>query len=98
MFYCLHCHVYRYSVDKGKLMYHTRKGTWVEAIFGKSQRVQILKACHSDGTAGHLGRTKTFYKVSQRYYWPGIFNDVEQFVSFISATQSQLYFMHVRNL
>ena len=56
------------------------------------------KACHSDGTAGHLGRTKTFYKVSQRYYWPGIFNDVEQFVSFISATQSQLYFMHVRNL
>ena len=29
----------------------------------------------------HLGRNKTFYKISERYYWPGIFKDVTSAVS-----------------
>ena len=39
-----------------------------------------MESCHSDHTAGHLGRTRTFYKVSERFHWPGIFNDVEKIV------------------
>ena len=66
---------------KGKLFYKTRKELWVEVIMDKSQQVQIIKACHSDPAAGHLGRTRTFYKASERYYWPGIYNQVSQFVS-----------------
>ena len=30
---------------------------------------QVLLACHSDVTSGHLGVAKTLYKIQQRYYW-----------------------------
>ena len=58
----------------------TRKDVWVEVVLSKSQREQIVKSCHSDPTAGHLGMVKTFYKVSERFYWPGIFNYISQYV------------------
>ena len=62
------------------MQYKTRKSMWVEVIFSKHQRKQIKESCHSDPTASHLGRTQIFYKVSERFYWPGIFNDVEKMV------------------
>lgn len=68
-------------MEHGKLLYKTKKGLWVELILNKSQQLQIIKACHSEATGGHLGRTKTFYKVSERYYWPAIFHQVAEFVS-----------------
>ena len=76
---CLHS--YRFKVEEGKLYYKTRKDLWVEVIFSRAQRAHIMKSCHSDATAGHLGRNKTFYKISERYYWPGIFKDVTNAVS-----------------
>ena len=72
---------FRFKVEEGKLFYKTKKGLWVEVIFSKGQRAHIIKACHNDATAGHLGRTRTFYKLSERYYWPGIFRDVTRAVS-----------------
>ena len=78
---------YRYKVEHGKLLYKNKKGLWTEVILSKSQQIQIIQACHSDATAGHLGRTKTFYKVSERYYWPGIFDQVAQVVSDLIDTK-----------
>ena len=51
-----------------KMQYKTRKGMWLEVIFSKHQRKQIMEFCLSDPTAGHLGRTQTFYKVSERSF------------------------------
>ena len=42
----------RFKVEKGKLFYKTRKELWVEVVMSKSQRIQILKACHSDPSFG----------------------------------------------
>ena len=39
-----------------------------------------MEFCHSDPTAGHLGRTRAFYKASGRFYWLGIFKHVEKLV------------------
>ena len=58
----------------------------------------MTSSTNGGSKVSNLSRTKTIYKVFQRYYWPGIFNNIEQVVSFIIATQLQLYFMHVRNL
>ena len=42
--------------------------------------MKILEACHSDGLGGgHFGRDKTFFKVSERFYWVGILENVKQF-------------------
>ena len=68
---------FRFKVEEGKLFYN-KEGLWVEVIFSKGQQAHIIKACHNDATAGHLGRTRT---LSGRYYWPGIFGDVTRAVS-----------------
>ena len=38
---------------------------------------EILVACHDDPTAGHLGVLKTYEKVRVRYFWHGMFKDIE---------------------
>ena len=43
---------------------------------------KILEACHNDTVGGcHFGRDKTFAKVSARYYWKGIKQDVNDWVN-----------------
>lgn len=41
---------------------------------------EVLNACHSDIMAGHLGVTRTMYKIHQRYYWPGMRRQIMRFV------------------
>ncbi|KAB0790294.1 hypothetical protein PPYR_15365, partial [Photinus pyralis] len=36
----------------------------------KHQRSRVLKECHDQPTAGHLGVAKTISRVFQNYYWP----------------------------
>ena len=42
---------------------------------------EILSACHSSSTDGHLGVAKTSEKLKQRFYWPGQQEDTKLFVS-----------------
>ncbi len=58
----------KYSVSNGQLSYKTKNGNEVTVIFSDEDRKRILKACHADPTAGHLGRTKTYYKVLNTNY------------------------------
>ena len=37
----------------------------------------MLQLAHSIPLAGHLGRKKTTDRIMQRFYWPGMFRDVE---------------------
>ncbi|XP_045776096.1 uncharacterized protein LOC123874648 [Maniola jurtina] len=46
-----------------------------------SEKENIIKQNHDEPDAGHLGTSKTFNKVAQRYYWPGIFRDVAKYVN-----------------
>ncbi|XP_047504216.1 uncharacterized protein LOC125049138 [Pieris napi] len=43
-------------------------------------RSTILKRCHNDVKAGHLGIRKTVFRVKQYYYWPNILGDVKRHV------------------
>ena len=68
----------QFKVKKDKLLYKNGKEVWVEVVTNKSLQMEILQASH---TAGHLRRTKAYYNTSERYYWPGIYKHVMQFVS-----------------
>ena len=46
-------------------------------VIPASLRHDILSSCHDDATAGHLGPTKTYEKIRNRYYWHGMFKDIE---------------------
>ena len=48
-----------------------------QVVIPASLRHDILISCHDDPTAGHLGHIKTYEKVRQRYYWHGMFKDIE---------------------
>ena len=55
---------------------HT-KSICSQVVIPAALRHNILVACHDDTTAAHLGATKTYEKVRLRYYWHGIFKDIE---------------------
>ena len=52
----------------------------LQQIVPPSMTQEILSACHSSPTAGHLGVAKTSEKKKQRFYWPGLQKDTKLFV------------------
>ena len=47
----------------------------------------ILEACHNDTVGGcHVGRDKTAAKVTARYYWRTVNNDVVDWVCYYVTT------------
>jgi hypothetical protein len=49
-------------------------------ILNCSMRENLLKEKHSGGLAGHFGHDKTFEKMSESYFWPGMRAEVKRFV------------------
>jgi hypothetical protein len=59
-----------------------RKGTngqWLKVIQDFEKDI-ILNGLHSDPLSGHFGFENTLRKIKQRYYWPQMTQDVEDFV------------------
>ena len=46
----------------------------------RDEQLRIVKACHIDPTAGHLGEKKTVSRISERFFWTGIVKDSKQMV------------------
>lgn len=46
----------------------------------KDEQMRILQACHVDATAGHMGKTRTIYKIKERFMWHGMVKDVKELV------------------
>ena len=44
------------------------------------ERIQVLEKHHNAPSAGHGGINATYQRVSQRYYWPGMYKDVHEYV------------------
>lgn len=81
----------RFVVRDGELYYKLLKknkvvGT-VRYIQSKSERRKILNACHVDPTSGHLGVTKTIYRLRERFMWQGYVKDIEQMVATCDVCQ-----------
>ena len=53
----------------------------LQQIVPPSMTQEILSACQSSPTAGHLGVAKTSEKIKQKLYWPGLQEDTKLFVS-----------------
>jgi hypothetical protein len=45
-----------------------------------SMRENLLKEKHSGGLAGHFGHDKTFAKLNESYFWPGMRAYVKRFM------------------
>ena len=47
-------------------------------VVPKAHRWTALDGCHRD--AGHQGKTRTTSLISDRFWWPGVHDDVDQAV------------------
>ena len=68
-------------VDRGEV-FLKRKGRQVKVVTAVEDQRRILESCHSDPTSGHFGKTKTWRRVAERFYWRGMSKQVKQLVSF----------------
>jgi hypothetical protein len=52
--------------------------TTLQLIIPRHPTDEVLRAPHDAPSAGHFGYRKTLLRVRQRFYWPGMSRDVEE--------------------
>ena len=63
------------------VLHYKRKEEPRQVVTEIKTKRQILEACHDDRVGGcHFERDKTLAKVSARFYWKGIKEDVSDWV------------------
>lgn len=53
--------------------------TW-KLVVPLEHREAVMKECHDEPTAAHLGAQKTIDRVLDRYFWPGMSKDIKKYV------------------
>uniref|UniRef100_A0A3B3D8P6 Gypsy retrotransposon integrase-like protein 1 n=1 Tax=Oryzias melastigma TaxID=30732 RepID=A0A3B3D8P6_ORYME len=48
-------------------------------VVPKLHRSMILNLGHTIPWAGHLGQAKTYHRIAQHFYWPGLYKDVAEY-------------------
>lgn len=74
----------QFYLDDNGLLFHiwmpsqpVRHAICYQLVIPQALRFEVLLWGHDDVTAGHLGVNKTYAKLRQRYYWRGMFRDIE---------------------
>src|SRR6266542_2865725 len=70
--------VEKYQLEEGTLVL---KNQPTRRIVSRSQYYPLMYTFHNDLTAGHLGYKRILQKLSERYYWPGMAKDVNQYIA-----------------
>ena len=55
----------------------------------EGMRYELLRAAHTSRFGGHTGTAKTTSRVSQRYFWPNMNKDIEEWVKACAVCQEQ---------
>ena len=50
--------------------------SWTQLLLPKSLTEEVMQELHAGATEGHLGEEKTLLKIKERFYWPGMQQDV----------------------
>ena len=53
----------------------------------RDMRDQIIRDHHDAETAGHLGTRRTFARIAQKFYWPGLWKEVADYVRCCTTCQ-----------
>ena len=56
-------------------------------IWHKEERKEIIRKLHDEN--GHKGRQGTYSKIALRYWWPGLYREVEEFIKTCEACQKR---------
>ena len=53
----------------------------VQLVRNRREQLKILEACHFEPTAGHMGEKRTIARITERFIWSGVVNDVKEMAS-----------------
>ena len=53
----------------------------------KNVITQILQENHDIPISGHLGRDKTYERITRNYYWPKMYKDVKKYINSYDSYQ-----------
>jgi len=70
--------------DQGRLVYQKTPGTPKRLVVPDGVRRQLLHEHHNSPTGGHLGRGKTYNRMLDRYWWPGMYTDTCDWIAMCS--------------
>ena len=56
------------------------KASWMQLVVPRALRDEVMEEIHSGVTGGHLGEERTTHQLRQRFYWPGFFQDIRNFL------------------
>ena len=65
-----------YHLAKGRA--RSREGIRKQLVIPRSLKDEVMLAMHEEVTSGHLGFEKTHHKIQQRYFWTGMYSEVEK--------------------
>ena len=54
---------------------------WWQLVVPKDLQEAVLTEVHEGISGGHLGKDKTLHRLKERFYWPGHYNDVQEWYS-----------------
>lgn len=68
-----------YRVRGGLLYHHPGEGRAEQLVVPKQLREQVLTLGHDIPWAGHLSNTKSYERIAARFYWPGLYTEVQEY-------------------
>ena len=82
---------FNYFLKEGFLWKRLKKsGGLPQRVVGDSEtKLQILKQCHDDDSAGHRGVQATYEKIRGLYWWPSCYIEIREYVE--SCPECQYY-------
>ena len=69
--------------DRGK---RGELGLAMQVMVPAEMRGQVIAGCH-EGHEGHASVLKTFQRLRERFYWPGMFTDVQLYLKYCPQCQ-----------
>ncbi|CAG2204810.1 unnamed protein product [Mytilus edulis] len=69
------------KIQDGVLCKVHRDNNKSRVIVPLTERRRILQQCHDNKTSGHLGIKKTLSRIKDRFYWPGVRQDIVAYIA-----------------
>eukprot|EP00112_Aurelia_sp_Birch-Aquarium-sp1_P019450 Seg4814.2 transcript_id=Seg4814.2/GoldUCD/mRNA.D3Y31 product="Gypsy retrotransposon integrase-like protein 1" protein_id=Seg4814.2/GoldUCD/D3Y31 len=65
-----------YHLDKGRA--RSRNVVRIQLVIPRSLKDEVMLSLHEEITSGHLAFQRTYLKIKERYFWKGMYSEIEK--------------------
>jgi len=87
-----------FIMNDGILMHTGSRGTPLPVIVSATEKLRLIENLHTDAVGGaHFGQSATIKKISDRFWWPTVTNDIREFIRACESCQGAKTNMNANN-